>query len=103
MVSALKPGELIDPFFISDGKAWPGWAYGDTFVVYPGEKGPLDSNRWEVFSESLKDYALLETLGVKENDEILDRFKSYEDFPKSAGWYETARAFLISSSKEKNP
>ncbi len=88
--------ELIDPFTVSDGNAWPGWAYGDTFVVYPGENGPLDSIRWEVFSESLKDYALLETLGIKENDEILDCFKSYEDFPKDPGWYEAARALLLS-------
>ncbi len=74
--------QLIDPFTVSDGNARPGRADGDTFVVYPKENGPVDSIRWEVFSESLRDYALLETLGIKENDEILDSFKSYEDFPK---------------------
>lgn len=93
--------EMIDPFTASDGLAWPGWACGDTFVVYPGENGPIDSIRWEVFSESLKDYALLETLGVKENDKILECFKSYEDFPKVPEWYETARAILIKGSNKK--
>jgi len=39
--------QLIDPFTVTDGLAWPGWAYGDTFQVYPGPGGPLDSIRWE--------------------------------------------------------
>jgi hypothetical protein len=46
---------LIDPFEVSDGKQWPRWPYGDPFVVYPGPDGPLDSIRWEVFAESLRD------------------------------------------------
>ncbi len=79
---------------VSDGNAWPGWAYGDTFVVYPGENGPLDSIRWEVFFESLKTCALLETLGTEENDEILDCFKSYENFPKDPGWQKIAGTLL---------
>jgi glycosyl hydrolase family 123 len=77
--------QIIDPFTVSDGLAWPGWAYGDTFVVYPGPDGPIDSIRWEVFAESLQDYALLQTLGVE--PKRLSAFKTFEDFPKGADWY----------------
>jgi len=55
---------LIDPFTVQDGLAWHrGWAYGDTFVVYPGPNGPIDSMRWEIFGESLQDYRLLQHSG----------------------------------------
>ncbi len=43
--------ELIDPFFVSDGGRWPDWSYGDSFLVYPGTGAPIDSLRWEVFTE----------------------------------------------------
>lgn len=51
----------IDPFRVTDsGCAFPS---GDAFVVYPGEDGPLDSIRWEVFREGLQDLRALELLG----------------------------------------
>ena len=37
---------LIDPFSTQDGLMWPVWAYGDSFMVYPGADGPIDSIRW---------------------------------------------------------
>ena len=86
---------LIDPYMTSDGQAWyRGWAYGDTFYVYPGEKGPVDSIRWEVFAESLQDYALLQTLGVDRDDKLLAPLKSFADFPKDAAWRRAAKARL---------
>ena len=86
---------LIDPYMTSDGQAWyRGWAYGDTFYVYPGEKGPVDSIRWEVFAESLQDYALLQTLGVDRDDKLLAPLKSFADFPKDAAWRKAAKARL---------
>jgi hypothetical protein len=90
--------QLIDPYFVTDGLAWPGWAYGDTFVVYPGppEVGPIDSIRWEVFAESLQDYALLQTLGVPHDGPLLADLKSFEDFPKNEAWIESARRRLLS-------
>ncbi|MFA6569443.1 MAG: DUF4091 domain-containing protein, partial [Victivallales bacterium] len=84
----------IDPFVTQDGLKWPGWAYGDCFMVYPGENGPLDSIRWEVFSESLQDYALLQTLGIA--GESLSELRSFDDFPKSAEWINKARKKLFS-------
>lgn len=89
--------QMIDPFVVSDGLGWPGWAYGDPFVVYPGsaEVGPLDSIRWEVFAESLQDYALLQTLGVDMNSNLLKPLKSFQDFPKTEVWINTARRRLL--------
>jgi len=89
--------ERIDPFKTQDGLAWPGWAYGDCFMVYPGAEGPIDSIRWEVFSESLQDYALLQTLGVERGG--LKELKSFEDFPKSEKWLERTRKKLLKGAK----
>lgn len=87
--------QMIDPFTVSDGLAWPGWAHGDTFVVYPGPDGPIDSIRWEVFAESLQDYALLQTLGVDPNARLLSGLKDFDDFPKSEAWHRAARRKLL--------
>jgi hypothetical protein len=35
---------------------------GDLFVVYPGEKGPISSTRWERLREGFEDYELLRRL-----------------------------------------
>jgi hypothetical protein len=87
--------QMIDPFTVTDGLAWPGWAYGDTFQVYPGPSGPLDSIRWEVFAESLQDYALLQTLGVPRGGALLAPFKDFDDFPKHEAWLQAARRKLL--------
>ncbi len=87
--------ELIDPFSVQDGHRWPGWAYGDTFQVYPGPEGPIDSIRWEVFGESLQDYALLQTLGVDRSSRILHALKGFDSFPKTEKWRRDVRARLL--------
>ncbi len=87
--------QLIDPFTVTDGLAWPGWAYGDTFQVYPGPDGPLDSIRWEVFAESLQDYALLQTLGVPRDGALLAPLRDFDDFPKDGRWLLAARRELL--------
>jgi hypothetical protein len=87
--------QLIDPFTEQSGCAWPGWAYGDTSVVYPGADGPLYSIRWEVFAESLQDYALLQTLGIAPEDERLAELKSYDEFPKTETWIDATRLRLL--------
>jgi hypothetical protein len=78
--------ELTDPFAESSGGEWPGIPAGDPFVVYPGKDGPIDSIRWEVFAESLQDYAILQTAGVKPKDAMLSDIKTYAEFPRSADW-----------------
>ena len=91
--------EMIDPFSVQDGHGWPNWAYGDTFVVYPGPDGPIDSIRWEIFAESLQTYALLQTLGIDRKDRILDPIRSFEEFPKSESWIHETRRKLLSRGR----
>jgi hypothetical protein len=79
---------LADPFTMSTGGAWPSIPHGDPFVVYPGPDGPIDSIRWEVFAESLQDYAILQSAGVTADDEMLSQIKSYAEFPRSQEWIE---------------
>jgi len=83
-------GAVLNPFQDASTGAWPGMPYGDAFVVYPGADGPIDSIRWEVFAESLQDYALLQSAGVDPNDAMFAALKSYEDFPKTGDWVEAA-------------
>src|SRR6185295_9173928 len=88
--------QLIDPFVVTDATYWPGWAYGDPFVVYPGPGGmPIDSIRWEVFHESLQDYALLQTLGVERDGKLMAPLKSFENFPKTEKWIAATRRRLL--------
>lgn len=89
--------ELIDPYTCSDAHFWPGWAHGDTFVVYPGpaDVGPVDSMRWEIFHESLQDYQLLQTLDVDPDGKQLAELKSFEDFPKNETWITKTRRSLL--------
>lgn len=84
---------LIDPF--TDGAAGStsggeGEPYGDSFVVYPSANGPIDSIRWEVFAESLQDYAMLQTAGIKSDDPLLADLHDYGDFPKTQKWIDDA-------------
>lgn len=88
--------QLLDPYCEQDGLAWhEGWAYGDTFRVYPGPEGPVDSIRWEIFAEAMQDYALLQTLGVSREDPLLQPIASFAEFPKEAAWREATRRRLL--------
>jgi hypothetical protein len=75
-----------DPFNDATNGGYPGIPYGDPFVIYPGPDGPIDSIRWEVFAESLQDYAILQSTGIKPDDPMLAELKSYQDFPKDEKW-----------------
>ena len=85
---------LIDPFSTLDGNNWPNYPCGDTFVVYPGKDGPIDSMRWEIFGESLQDYRLLQTLGIERGARRLAALRSFEAFPKNAAWRFKIKAAL---------
>ncbi|MDR3692344.1 MAG: DUF4091 domain-containing protein [Fimbriimonas sp.] len=87
--------ELIDPYTEQSGDSWPGWSYGDTFVVYPGPDGPIDSIRWESFAESLQDFTLLRLAGVSREDPFLSGIEDYASFPKSEDWILSARRSLL--------
>jgi hypothetical protein len=93
--------ELINPYQVLDGHWWPNWAYGDPFLVYPGEDGPVDSLRWEVFAEGLQDYALLQTAGVDPDDASLAAIQDYAEFPRDEGWIAERRSELLSKLDER--
>ena len=93
--------EMLDPFVEQAYGEWPFIPYGDPFVVYPGKDGPLDSIRWEVFAESIRDYALLKSVGISPNDQRLSPIESYEKFPKTESWLRNQRnRMLRGTSKE---
>jgi hypothetical protein len=92
---------LLDPYMEQAGAIWPNWATGDPFVVYPGRKGPIDSIRWEVFAESLQDYALLQAAGVLRSDKALASLRNYAKFPKNAEWILRARKEMLDRLDEK--
>ena len=71
--SRLSKGE-INPFFDTD--AGEGFPAGDSFTVYPGKNGPLESLRSVAFYEGIQDYSacrLLESyIGKEEVNKIID-------------------------------
>jgi hypothetical protein len=79
-----------DPYDDAALGFWPGLPTGDPFVVYPGAEGPVDSIRWEIFAESLQDYAILQSAGISPDDPMLAGIKDYRDFPKSEAWVRQA-------------
>ena len=82
----------IDPFKVTDaGYAFPS---GDAFLVYPGQDGPIDSIRYEVFCEALQDLRALQMLEEKIGrdavldliDEGLDSPLTFHHYPQEAEW-----------------
>jgi len=80
----------IDPFRETDaGYAFPS---GDAFLVYPGEDGPIESIRMEVFYEALQDLRALRLLqsfvGKEEVITLLeDRGEiTFDRYPTDAEW-----------------
>jgi hypothetical protein len=93
----MEQEKLGDPFHDQCNGDWPGIPPGDPFEVYPGVDGkPIDSLRWEVWAESLQDYAILQTAGIKPTDPMLADIKSYADFPKNEKWIEDALEGILS-------
>jgi hypothetical protein len=86
---------LIDPFRVADAARWPEWPYGDPFVLYPGPAGPLDSIRWEVFAESLQDYALLQAAAVERDDPLLADTQDFAAFPRDPAWIARTRDQIL--------
>ncbi|HWR13571.1 MAG TPA: glycoside hydrolase domain-containing protein [Terriglobales bacterium] len=92
--------QLENTFHEGAGSDWPAIPYGDPFVVYPGENGPIDSIRWEVFAEALQDYAILQTAGVSPSSPMLTEIKSYQEFPKNEAWIDKTVATLLANSEK---
>ena len=82
----------IDPFRVTDGvHTYPS---GDAFVVYPGEKGPIESLRLKVFYEAIQDLRALklleELIGKKAVLELLEEGLekpiTFSEYPKDSEW-----------------
>ncbi len=82
----------INPFVETDaGRAFPG---GDAFMVYPGQDGPIDSLRGEVFREALQDQRALQLLeklqGREQTLRLLQQGAqgaiTMKEYPRSADW-----------------
>ncbi len=97
----------INPFKVTDaGGAFPS---GDAFVVYPGEdRKPLNSLRFEVFSEGLEDQRalqLLESLSTRRYAmEVLLRDLeaplSMNEYPHSTKWFFDKREEINAEIKQ---
>lgn len=92
----LEQEALTDPFADQTAALWPGIPAGDPFMIYPGPNGePLDSIRWEVFAESLQDYAILQSAGIKPDDAMLSDIKTYANFPKNEKWIKATMGKIL--------
>ncbi|MFE5320004.1 glycoside hydrolase domain-containing protein [Paenibacillus sp. NPDC056579] len=82
----------INPFQITD--ADHSFPSGDAFLVYPGEDGPIESIRMEVFYEALQDLRALQLLEsfigrdqvVAMLEEGLDQPITFSEYPRSMEW-----------------
>lgn len=86
----------LNPFLETDAGGY--FQSGDSFLVYPGKNGPLDSIRGEVMLSAVNDYRacqLLESkIGRRAAVQLLIDGGMAEDFcnyPKSAGWHTAMR------------
>lgn len=84
--------KAINPFQNTD--AGYGFPSGDAFIVYPGEDGPIESIRMEVFYDALQDQRalqLLESLIGKEEvlsilEADLEKELTFSSYPKESQW-----------------
>ena len=78
----------INPYLITDADRM--FQAGDSFIVYPGKNGAVDSLRLEVFYDALQDHAVLEELAKCYASEYLrNKFKAegvqgWKQYPHSA-------------------
>lgn len=90
--------QKLDPYRSTDAKL--GFPSGDSYLVYPGEEGPIESIRLEVLYEALQDLRALELLEqkigkeqtIKLMEEGLTAPLTFSVYPKGSGeWLLAAR------------
>lgn len=93
--------KVIDPFRITDGMN--GFPSGDAFVVYPGEQGPIESIRMEVFYEALQDLRALKLLEQKiGRSQVIDILERDLERPLTFSEYPCDSDWLLSKRNEIN-
>ena len=91
----------IDPFAVTDAdSAFPS---GDSFTVYPGEKGAVESVRSEVFYEALQDMRALtllsENIGKSETVALIEKefgTITFTDYPRDTEYMLKLRKIISS-------
>lgn len=101
-------GKAIDPFRVTDaGQAFPS---GDSFLVYPGETGPIESLRLEVLNDASQDLRSLELLEsligrdavLAELEKGLDQPITFSEYPKDAEWLLNVRERVNEKIRENS-
>lgn len=86
------------------------WPTGDTFFVYPGERGPVSSLRWEQLREGIQDYELarIASASIENPEQMVDyeqaiamACRSVDGTTKAVGDIEIARRLLIPIAAEE--
>lgn len=98
--------KAIDPFNNTD--ADKGFPSGDSFLVYPGEAGPIESIRLEVFYDVLQDLRalkLLEKLIGREKvmellEGSLEKPITFTEYPRESEWLLAKREEINEKIKE---
>lgn len=96
--SALSERE-IEPYIVTDADG--SFQSGDSFIVYPGKNGPLDSVRHEAMADALQDYRMLLMLERRIGREEVCRFLraegvlSFTEYPHDAQWQRAVRNKII--------
>lgn len=90
----------IDPYKVTDGGgAFPS---GDSFIVYPSEKGVYDSLRHEVFYDGLQDYRALRKLEEIKGREFTVSLLKKNGFMQDFVTYPHSPSALVALRKEVN-
>lgn len=89
---------MIDPYHINDAGNSPAWPGGDCFVVYPGENGPIDSIRSELFYFGLQDRRLLRSAGIRPDSDQLSPLADFNCFPGDPQWINRQRREILQAS-----
>ncbi len=97
-----------DPYAHPEYGRWP---TGDVFLVYPGEKGPISSLRWEQLREGIQDYqlAMIASANLRTPEEMVDyeqaitlACRTPDGRAKALGDIEIARRLLIPIAEHAN-
>lgn len=92
--------KMLDPFRVTDADA--AFPSGDSFLVYPGEDGPIESIRLEVMQEALQDLRalrLLEDIYGREYvlealEEGLEQPITFSSYPREDSWLLSKREWI---------
>ncbi|QCJ44302.1 DUF4091 domain-containing protein [Bacillus sp. S3] len=91
----------IDPFKNTDADI--SFPSGDAFLVYPGEKGPIESLRLEVFFDALQDVRALKLLeGLIGRDEVISLLENQLEHPITFKQYPCQSDWLLGIREQIN-